>query len=48
MPMPMSRPEALKGASQPEGVAARLLDDDDVDLLTAEEDEDEIEEAASQ
>lgn len=43
MPMPMTRPEPLKGASHPEGVAARLLDDDDVDLLTAEEEEDEEE-----
>lgn len=41
MPMPMTRPEPLKGSNDTGEGGARLLDDADVDLLTAEAEEDE-------
>lgn len=44
MPMPMRRPEPLKGSVEQGEGGARLLDDSDVELLKAQAEKEEKEE----
>ena len=44
MPMKPMSPESLKGLAQASSAKARLLDDDEVDALTAEAEEEEDDE----